>query len=47
MIFGQPTAYDSKHQQKLARCVVYAAKPATPAITFDRSDHPDSLPHPG
>jgi hypothetical protein len=53
MIFGGPTMYDSKHRQKLARQEVYAAEPATPAflrwsrspITFDRSDHPESVPY--
>ncbi|XP_066373176.1 uncharacterized protein [Miscanthus floridulus] len=55
MIFGGPTVYDSKRQQKLTRCEVYAAEPATPAflwwlrspITFDRSNYPDSVMHPG
>jgi hypothetical protein len=55
MIFGGPMAYDSKHRQKLARRGLYAVKPATPAflrwsrspITFDRSDHPGSILHPG
>ena len=47
-------AYDSKHRQKITRHEVYTAKPATPpflwwsesSITFDRTDHPDSAPHP-
>jgi hypothetical protein len=55
MIFGRPAAYDSKRQQKLACCEVYAAELATPAflqwlrstITFDHSDHLDSVPHLG
>ena len=48
-------AYDSKHRQKVARLQVYMAQLATPlflwwsesAITFDRTDHPDTVPHPG
>ena len=55
MIFGGLEAYDSKRRQKIARREVYMAKPATPAflrwsestITFDRTDHPESVPHPG
>jgi hypothetical protein len=55
MIFGGPTAYDSKHRQKLARREPYAAEPATLAflrwlrslITFNRSNHLDSVPHSG
>ena len=55
MIFGGSTAYDSRRRQKVARCEVYIAGPATPAflrwsesaITFDRTDHPDAVPHPG
>ena len=55
MIFGGSTAYDSKRRQKVARREVYTAGPATPAflrwsesaITFDRTDHPDTVPHPG
>ena len=55
MIFGGSTAYDSKHHQKVVRCEVYTAQPATPpflqwlesAITFDRTDNPDTIPHPG
>jgi hypothetical protein len=55
MIFGGPTAYDSKHRQKPEHREVYAAKPATSAflrwsrspITFDRSDHPNNIPYPG
>ena len=52
MIFGGSAAYDSKHHQKLTRREVYTAEPATPsflrwsesAITFDRTDHPESVP---
>ena len=48
-------AYDSKCRQKVACCEVYTAQPATPpfirwlesAITFDRTDHPDTIPHLG
>ena len=55
MIFGGSAAYDSKHRQKLARRKVYMAEPATPsflrwsesAITFDRTDHPESVLQPG
>ena len=55
MIFGGSMAYDSKRHQKIARREVYTAGPATPAflrwsesaITFDRADHPDAVPHPG
>ena len=55
MIFGGSAAYNSKHRQKLAHRDVYTAKPAVPsflqwsesAITFDRTDHPKSVPHPG
>ena len=55
MIFGGSTVYDSKRRQKLARREVYTARPATPAflqwsesaITFDRTDHPDTVPHLG
>ena len=55
MIFGGSAAYDSKHRQKVARREVYTAQPATPpflrwsesAITFDRTDHPDVVPHTG
>ena len=52
MIFEGSIAYDSKHHQKLAHHEVYTSKPATPtflrwsesAITFDRIDHPESIP---
>ena len=55
MIFGGSTVYDSKRHQKLTRREVYTAGPATPAflrwsesaITFDRTDHPDAVPHLG
>jgi hypothetical protein len=55
MIFGKMAAYDSKHRQKLMRYEVYVTEPATPAflrwsrspITFDRSDHSESVPHSG
>ena len=55
MIFGGSTTYDSKRRQKVARREVYTAGPATPAflrwsesaITFDQTDHPDTIPHPG
>ena len=51
MIFDGAAAYDSKRCQKLTRREVYTAEPAMPsflrwsesAITFDRSDHPDSI----
>jgi hypothetical protein len=54
MVFGGTAAYDSKRRQKLVRHEVYAAKLPTPAflrwlkspITFHRSDHPESVPHP-
>ena len=55
MIFGGSVTYDSKHRQKLARYEVYMAKPAAPsflrwsesAITFDRTDHLESVPQLG
>ena len=55
MIFGGSVVYDSKRRQKVARCEVYTAQPTTPpflrwlesAITFNRTDHPDIVPHPG
>ena len=55
MIFGGSTAYDSKHRRKVTRHEVYTAELATPpflrwsesAITFDRTDHPESIPHLG
>ena len=55
MIFRGSAAYDSKRLQRVTRREVYTAKTATPpflrwsesAITFDRTDHPDSVPHLG
>ena len=55
MIFRGSAAYDSKRYQKVAHREVYTTEPATPAflrwsesaITFDRADHPDSVPHLG
>ena len=55
MISRGLAAYDSKHRQKLAHHKVYTAEPATPsflrwsesAITFDRTDHPESILEPG
>jgi len=55
MIFRGSATYDSKRHQKVARREVYMAQPATPpflrwsesAITFDWTDHPDTIPHPG
>ena len=55
MIFGGSVAYDSKHHQKVTRHEVYTTEPATPAflwwsestITFDQTDHPESVPQPG
>ena len=55
MIFGGSVANDFKHRQKVTRHEVYTTEPATPAflqwsesgITFNRTDHPDSVPHPG
>jgi len=55
MIFGGSAAYDSKRHQKVARHQVYMAQLATPpflrwsepAITFDWTNHPDTVPHPG
>jgi hypothetical protein len=55
MIFGGPESYTSKHRQNLECWKVYEAESATPtflkwfglAITFDRSDHPESIPRPG
>jgi len=54
MIFGGSAAYDSKLRQKVTCWEVYMTEPATPAflwwsesaITFDRTDHPDAVPHP-
>ena len=55
MIFGGSAAYDSKRRQKVTRRKAYTAEPTTPpflwwsesAITFDRTDHPDSVLHLG
>src|SRR6266540_4182612 len=55
MIFGGLAAYESKRKQKLAAREINALTSATPKclkwselpITFDRSDHPESVPHPG
>ena len=55
MIFEESVAYDSKRCQKVALREVYTTKPAMPAflrwsesaITFDRTDHPDSIPQLG
>ena len=52
MIYGGVVAYDSMRHRKLVSREVYAAEPATPsflwwsesAITFDRSDHLESIP---
>ena len=52
MIFGGSAAYDSKRRQKVARREVYTTQPATPpflrwsesTITFDRTDHSDTVP---
>jgi len=52
MIFKGSVAYDSKRCQKLARREIYTAEPPMPsflrwsesAITFDRTDHPESVP---
>ena len=51
MIFGGPAAYDSKCCQKLAHRKVYTAAStflrwSESAITFDRTDHPESVPQP-
>ena len=55
IIFGGSAAYDSKHHQKVTHREVYTTEPATPAfvqwsdsaITFDRTDHPESILRPG
>ena len=55
MLFGGPLACVTKRKQKVTRREVFAAEPATPAflrwseslITFDRADHPSSIPQPG
>ena len=53
-IYGSPDAYESRRKQKLTEREInaisntpqYLRWSETP-ITFDRSDHPDHLPHPG
>ena len=48
-------AYDSNRRQKVTRREVYMAQQATPpflrwsesAITFNRTNHPDTISHPG
>ena len=55
MIFGGSVPYDSKCHRKVARREVYTAQPATPpflrwsesTITFDRTNHLDTIPYPG
>ena len=55
MIFGVSVAYNSKRHQKLTLHEVYTAKLAAPsflrcsesAITFDRTDHLESVPQLG
>ena len=55
MIFEGLAAYGSKCRQKVTRREVYMAQPAThpflrwseSTITFDRTDHPDTIPYPG
>lgn len=55
MIFGGPEAHATKRRAKLVAREIYAAAPAVlaylqwleSAITFDRADHPDHMPHPG
>ena len=55
MIFEGSAAYNSKCCQKLACREVYTAEPAMPsflrwsesAITFDRTNHSESIPQPG
>jgi hypothetical protein len=54
-IFEGPQAYESKRKQKLTDREVNTAQPEVPhylrwsevAITFNRSDHPDRVVHPG
>jgi hypothetical protein len=53
-IYGGPTPYESRCKLKLTSRVVNAISPATPKylrwfesqITFDRTDHPSSIPKP-
>jgi len=55
MIFRGLEAYDSKRRQKVTHREVYMTKLATPtflrwsksAITFDRTNHTESVPQPG
>src|SRR5438128_10998563 len=55
MIFEGSAAYESKRKQKLVAREINALTPAMPKylkwsellITFNRSDHPESVPHPG
>src|SRR6266498_3407519 len=55
MIYGGSDAYESKRKQKLTAREINAVIPVTPKylkwskapITFDRSDHPGNVPHPG
>src|SRR5436190_23978570 len=55
MIFGGSAAYESNQKQKLTAWEINALTPATLKylkwselpITFDRSNHPESIPHPG
>src|SRR5438128_4783177 len=55
MIYGGSNAYESKRKQKLTVREINAVIPVTPKylkwseapITFDRSDHPDNIPHSG
>src|SRR5438128_2052013 len=52
---GGSDAYESKRKKKLTAQEINAVMPVTPKylkwfeapITFDRSDHPDNVPHPG
>src|SRR5438105_4595061 len=54
MIFRGSAAYESKRKQKLTAWEINAIMLVTPKylkwsdlpITFDRSDHPDNIPHP-
>ena len=55
MIFGGSEAHDSKRRQKVTRRQVYTTERAMPTflrwsestITFDQTDHPESIPQPG
>ena len=55
MIFGGSAMYESKRKQKLVAREINVVASVTPkylkwseaAITFDRSDHPDHIPHLG